>query len=613
MSKKINLNELCLHVLRTPSESDPGVVLAFTRHCNETEIKQLAEALFELSSDLYVAYVRHVTRYSESIIARSKDRIVKFLRQRIDLGARIEIVTNSDKYPFAFSIYNFARGITQYKNDKIPNSEIIEAIYELIQIAIQRSVDLATTPSAPAPTPRPDPPPRPPVPAHVARNNLPPPVLEELRDTVHARGAEARGPSPTVEPSSQRSAHSHLYEELLSEAVYGAANRMDAHAIPHVIVNPERYLENLQKFDNKGDREIESFFNSFEQACIDGGIVGNLRVHRLNTCLREAPLVHLEGILARYNNDITYAEVKRQLILKFSKRKNATTHLREMANRVFVLGVDTLDTYFDDKMHLIDRAEPHCTNQRRVELIIEGLPAIARNVVQLGNYQTADALYEALKNVKIDDGGISALTAQVQKLLLRVDACLPPPPSEQTTPPASAEVNALDANPRRSNPNRSNPPRQRPNPNPRPPQPPRNQQRGYHNNPPRGQYNRGNRGRSNEYQNRRPPAFGQGARNQVPRGNAWGNFGPRPRMRFPNQGWFNGQGQGWFNQGQGFPPFAPAGSPHQPLPLQFTAPSPMYQKPCVVCQDPSHDVRSCANLLQQILPEPKNSLLGQPR
>ena len=376
--------------------------------------------------------------------------------------------------------------------------------------------------------------------------------------------------------------------------------------VEHVIVNPERYIEQLQKYTGEGPREIEHFFITFEEACLDGGIIGNTRVRRLKTCLREAPLAFLEDILARNNNELTYAEAKRQLIIKFSKRQNATTHVRAMANRVFAPGSDTFDSYYDDKMRLIDRAIPDCPDRRRVELIIEGLPEHVRPLATLGRYATAEALYEGMRNVQMVDDTVLALTAQVQRLVQRLDSCFPAAePAAAPVPPA--EVNVFQANPRRNRGNARGNDQNRRNLAPRIPAP--QAPRGF-GGPPRG---RGQRGRPRNQPQQSHNFSGQNAWNRAPRRNFRGNFDYQPRPHFPNQNWSNSS----FDYGpppyQGPPAYTPYPPQQQTPPLQFTNPSsPMFQKPCVACHDASHDVRSCTNLLQHLMTA-KNAHAGQPR
>jgi len=139
---------------------------------------------------------------------------------------------------------------------------------------------------------------------------------------------------------------------------------------------------------------------------------------------------------------------------------------------------------------------------------------------------------------------------------------------------------------------------------------PTNQPRGNFNNY-RGQGYRGigrGRGNANTYHNRpmnnNQPVFNR----QQTRGHP--NRYQQPRANFSGHNWYNnfqGPNQAFLpNQFQ-----APPQMPNPAQPLQFTNPSPMYQKPCIICNNPSHDVRSCTSLFKQIASE-KNLLGGQP-
>ena len=61
----------------------------------------------------------------------------------------------------------------------------------------------------------------------------------------------------------------------------------------------------------------------------------------------------------------------------------------------------------------------------------------------------AEALYEGMRNVQIVDDTVLALTAQVQRLVQRLDLCFPADePTAAPVPPA--EVYAFQANPQRN-------------------------------------------------------------------------------------------------------------------------------------------------------------------
>ena len=173
----INVPEFCDKVLCQPTEDNPGLVLAFTKFCNDEDIHQLAETIFKLSADLFAAYVkREHTRLSATIIAASRAKISKFLKNQPDLGAKFEIITDTTKYSFGFSVSSLARCVQTFRSQKFFDAEIVDAISQLIREAIARSLPGQSAelepPSAPSPTPPPFP-----ITPHIASQNAPPKVL----------------------------------------------------------------------------------------------------------------------------------------------------------------------------------------------------------------------------------------------------------------------------------------------------------------------------------------------------------------------------------------------------------------------------------------------------
>jgi len=76
----------------------------------------------------------------------------------------------------------------------------------------------------------------------------------------------------------------------------------------------------------------------------------------------------------------------------------------------------------------------------------------------------------------------------------------------------------------------------------------------------------------------------------------------QPRANFSGQYWysnFQGPNQAFLpNQFQ-----SPPQMPNPAQPLQFTNPSPFHQKPCIICNNRSHVLRSCTSLFKQTASE----------
>ena len=645
------LHDLCRSILRPPTEEYPGIIFEFNKKVTDAELREFSELLFYYHFDFYVGFVQRNTRSTSEFAAKARERALNFISYQLQLGHSIHIVTNADLYSAAFCIRGFATKIKQFQKANYSEDAVKEIIFKLVQVALTSlkpsapseeevnspnineeilgNLDIASFAlinnensenlKSPDRILSPD-------------NNdvssesvseyrkLRPEIIAELHETFEKRKLRhsncGLSLNAEAQPDSQTQHREHIYEvgdDHIALPPQRLLNPSSTAMARHVLYNPERYLEALEKFNNEGNREIENFFTSFEEACQEANIQGDDRVRKLRICLRGAPNVTLEDILARNNNDLPYEDAKNQLITKYSKRQSAASHVREMGNRVFLPHAETFENYFDDKMRLIDRALPGCENARRVALIVEGLPSPYKFMAKNANYATPELLFAACKDMCRDDMGINAIVLHLQRLEAKME--------ELKLPHQTAEVNAVQ-NDQRNN-NRGNGSFNRPNRNNYQPQPRGNfgtQPRGSSGNPARGNFanqprgNYGNQFRGNfgnqrgngnfRANNNRGRNNFQAPRNfNQPRGNLPRNFNQNNATPSAAQSWPNSQvSQPNFQQFQ---------APPQNQPLTFTQNGPMQQRPCVVCLSPQHDLRQCPTLRLSFAQE-KNLHMGQP-
>lgn len=172
-------------------------------------------------------------------------------------------------------------------------------------------------------------------------------------------------------------------------------------------LKPTQPAINIESFDPNDEMSITAWFRKYERMAAANNWSDEVKAAHLFFNISEEPQRYLDNLTKNFS--LPYNVIKEKLIKKYTSRLQSTFDLEKIMNREFKIGQETFDSYFFDKLQLLENFDPNMTYESQSQYILSGLNGLIYTSVLLGMQKNPPQNIDELKDhiefvIRVHDG-----------------------------------------------------------------------------------------------------------------------------------------------------------------------------------------------------------------
>ena len=185
------------------------------------------------------------------------------------------------------------------------------------------------------------------------------------------------------------------------------------------LTKPNKVVVHIKIYDGINNKEsIEEWFKLYELMAITNNWDETIKKNQLYFTLGGEPARYCLQLQNGSQNTISYAELKSKISDRFTNKYNSSTNFYDLTQRKFTKG-ENFQTYWSDKMELMQKADPEMTEKSQINHIICGLePELYSDVLKFNHMKppdNLDDLYQTINNLNEIERSAKAQKALIPK------------------------------------------------------------------------------------------------------------------------------------------------------------------------------------------------------